>query len=149
MHVTNALYPTGAAQMQAMQEAGPPGPIVMVNLLKFKDRAVYEDGRPCDLSGRDAYALYGRAVAGLVQGVGGRILFAGAVSFLAIGEAEPLWDQIALAEYPDRRAIVTMAMSPAYQAIAVHRTAGLAGQLNIETVPHFNLADMVAKSAGS
>jgi uncharacterized protein (DUF1330 family) len=149
MHVTNALYPTGAAQMQAMQEAGPPGPIVMVNLLKFKDRAVYEDGRPCDLSGRDAYALYGRAVAGLIQGVGGRILFAGAVSFLAIGEAEPLWDQIALAEYPDRRAIVTMAMSPAYQAIAVHRTAGLAGQLNIETVPHFNLADMVAKSAGS
>ncbi len=146
MRFENALYPSGPAQMLAMQESGPAGPIVMVNLLKFKDRAAYEDGRACDLSGRDAYAVYGRAVAGLIHGVGGRILFAGEVSFLAIGQADPLWDQIALAEYPDRRAIVTMAMSAAYQEIAVHRAAGLAGQLNIETVPHFNLADVLAKS---
>ena len=57
-------------------------------------------------------------------------------------------DQIALAEYPNRAALVRMATSPEYQEIAVHRAAGLAGQLNIETLPRFNLADVLAKSAG-
>ena len=146
MRFENELYPSSADQMQAMQLPGPAGPIVMVNLLKFRDRAVYEDGRAGELSGRDAYAIYGRAVAALVHGVGGRILYAGEVSFLMLGQAEPLWDQIALAEYPNRKALVTMAMSAAYQAIAVHRAAGLEGQLNIETVPHFNLADVLAGS---
>jgi hypothetical protein len=42
---------------------------------------------------------------------------------------------------------VRMAMSPAYQEIAPHRTAALEGQLNIETVPQFNLADLLARPA--
>jgi len=41
---------------------------------------------------------------------------------------------VALALYPSRKAMLEMMMSEAYQAIADHRTAGLAGQLNIETV---------------
>jgi hypothetical protein len=42
-----------------------------------------------------------------------------------------------------------MAMSPEYQQIAVHRAAGLAGQLNIETTPQFNLADGLSRAATS
>jgi uncharacterized protein (DUF1330 family) len=57
------------------------------------------------------------------------------VTFLTIGRVEQLWDEVALAQYPSRAAFLQMAMSPAYQEIAVHREAGLEGQLNIETTP--------------
>jgi uncharacterized protein (DUF1330 family) len=145
MRFENELYPMRDEQRTAMFEPGPPGPIVMVNLLKFKPQADYEDKRPTSLSGREAYAIYGRAVVPLIMGVGGRLLFGADVSFLMLGQAEPLWDQVALAEYPNRAALVAMASSAEYQAIAVHRAAGLEGQLNIETVPRFNLADMIAR----
>ncbi len=137
MRFLNELYPSGEAQLRALMEPGPEGPIVMVNLLKFKENAAYEDARATTLSGREAYNLYGREVVKLVQEVGGRLLFGADVTFLMLGQAEPLWDQVVLVEYPNRAALVRMAMSPAYQEIAVHRTAGLAGQLNIETVPQF------------
>jgi uncharacterized protein (DUF1330 family) len=132
MKFRNDVFPTDPAQLAAMAEPGPPGPIVMVNLLKFKEKAEYADGRPCTLTGKEAYALYGAEVARLIMSTGGRILFAGDVSFLSLGMAEPLWDEVALAEYPTRADFARMAMSAAWQAISVHRAAGLAGQLNIE-----------------
>lgn len=134
MRVVNELYPSTPEQRRALREKGPDGPIVMVNLLKFRDRAQYEDGRESALSGREAYAIYGAAVAKLVEKHGGRVLFAGDVTHLMLGQADPLWDEVALAEYPDRAALVAMSMSAEWQEIAVHRTAGLEGQLNIETV---------------
>ena len=36
--------------------------------------------------------------------------------------------------YPSRKAMLEMIQLPQYAEISVHRTAGLAGQLNIETV---------------
>jgi len=51
-----------------------------------------------------------------------------------LGEVEDLWDTVAIAMYPSRAAMLKMMQMPRYQKIAVHRAAGLAGQLNIETV---------------
>ena len=133
MEVSNALYPLGAEQSKAMLEAGPKGPIVMVNLLKYRDKAEYADGRESDLSGREAYGIYGQAVAKLVEAHGGRIIFAGQVSHLTIGVVDELWDDVALVEYPNRGALLAMSTSAAYAEIAPHREAGLKGQLNIET----------------
>jgi hypothetical protein len=45
------------------------------------------------------------------------------VTNLTIGEVEELWDEIALAEYPNRAALVAMSTSEAYAKIAAHRTA--------------------------
>ncbi len=42
---------------------------------------------------------------------------------------------VALAEYPSLAAFRAMALSPEMHAIEHHRTAGLAGQLNIRTRP--------------
>jgi len=134
MQVINEVFPADPSRMQAMLEKGPDGPIFMVNLLKFKDKAEYEDARETDLSGRDAYMIYGRAVTELLPKFGGRGLFAGDVTFLAIGQVEELWDEIAIAMYPDRAAMVRMSMSDEWRDIAAHRAAGLKGQLNIETV---------------
>ena len=65
---------------------------------------------------------------------GGSITFVGDVTFLALGQVEELWDEVAIAQYPSRQALWEMSTSSEWQAIAVHRAAGLAGQLNIETV---------------
>lgn len=65
---------------------------------------------------------------------GGSITFAGDVTFLALGQVEELWDEIAIAKYPSRAALFEMSSSPEWEEIGVHRAAGLAGQLNIETV---------------
>ena len=50
------------------------GPMVMVNLLKFKDKAEYEDGRATTLTGREAYQIYGRAVTGILPMFGGQAI---------------------------------------------------------------------------
>jgi hypothetical protein len=113
MEVVNEVNPTSPERIQEMLRKGPEGPIYMVNLLKFKQEAEYEDGRDTNLSGYEAYQIYAKAVSKLLPEFGGEFFFAGDVTFLLLGQVEELWDEV---------------------AIAVHRTAGLAGQLNIETV---------------
>jgi len=134
MQVINDVYPSDPAQIEALREKGPDGPIFMVNLLKFRDRAEYEDGRATTLTGREAYQIYGRAVAGILPKFGGQAIFVADVSFLSLGRVEELWDEVAIAAYPERGAMVAMSFSPEWREAAVHRTAGLKGQLNIETV---------------
>ena len=119
MKIVNAVFP---APEQAAAFFGAPedGPFVMVNLLTFKARAEYPDGSESELSGREAYARYGAAVQSCLALVGGTSLFAGAVTDLMLGEADELWDMVALAQYPSRAAMLTMVRSPEYQAIEKH-----------------------------
>lgn len=132
MRVDNAIFPS---MEQASAFFGGPenGPFVMVNLLKFKDKAEYADGSDSDLSGAKAYARYGKAIQACLAAVGGRQIYAGNVTGLMIGEVEDQWDMIALVEYPSLSAMQKMMSSPEYKAIETHRKAGLAGQLNIRT----------------
>lgn len=134
MEVVNEVLPSSPERLAAMAEPGPAGPIFMVNLLKFKDQAEYEDGRATELTGREAYQLYGAAVSNLITEYDGEIVFAGDVTFLSLGQVEELWDEVAIAKYPNRGALLAMSTSDEWRAAAVHRAAGLAGQLNIETV---------------
>jgi hypothetical protein len=132
MQVVNKVYPN-KEQIKGFMEPVSEGPICMVNLLKFKEKAEYEDGRDTDLTGREAYALYEEGVKKLLQEIGGGIGFEGDVERLALGEVEELWDVVALAVWPSRGAMFEVMQSPDMQAISVHRSAGLAGQLNLET----------------
>ncbi len=134
MQVINAVIPP---MEQAMTFFGgaEDGPFVMVNLLKFKPKAEYEDGSDAHLTGAEAYARYGDEVRKLVEGLGGKVRYGGQVTGLMIGEVEELWDMVALAEYPSLAAFRQMALSPQMHAIEHHRKAGLAGQLNIKTRP--------------
>ena len=132
MQVMNKVYPN-KEQIKGYMEPVSEGPICMVNLLKFKEKAEYEDGRDTDLTGREAYALYEEGVKKLLQEIGGGIGFEGDVERLALGEVEELWDVVGLAVWPSRGAMFKVMQSPEMQAISVHRSAGLAGQLNLET----------------
>jgi uncharacterized protein (DUF1330 family) len=133
MEVVNKVFPN-REQIEGFMAPGQDGPIYMLNLLTFKEKAEYPDGRDTDLTGAEAYAVYSAEVAGHLATVGGRRMFAAKVERLMLGEVEELWDTAAIAMYPSRKAMMEMMSSSDYQASAVHRTAGLAGQLNIELV---------------
>ena len=133
MKVENKLMPN-EGQINGLLEKSEIGPISMVNLLKYKDKAIYEDGRDTNLTGEEAYGLYAMEVINFVEKYGGEFIFAGKVSWLMLGEVEDLWDAVAIAKYPNRKALFEMTMDPGYQKIHVHRDAGLEGQLNIETI---------------
>jgi uncharacterized protein (DUF1330 family) len=132
MEVSNAVIPN-EEQIKGFFEPGPDGPIYMVNLLKFKEQAEYEDGRETSLTGKQAYALYESGVTKLLSEFGGSGAFFADVERLMLGAVEELWDVVAVAIYPSRQAMLEMMQSPRMQEISVHRSAGLAGQLNIET----------------
>jgi uncharacterized protein (DUF1330 family) len=132
MKVTNQVYPTVEQLIPLAQESA--GPIAMVNLLKFRDKAAYADGRTEDISGREAYMRYVAEMRPIVEGAGGRFLFSGEVKNVVIGEVEEPWDAVGIAEYPSGAEFYRIATSPEVQAIGVHREAGLAGQLLILTV---------------
>lgn len=134
MEVINEVLPSDPKQLEQMAEAGPEGPIYMVNLLKFREKAEYEDGRDTDLTGRQAYQLYGAAVAQLLPKFGAQFFFMGEMTYLSLGQVEELWDEIAIVAYPNRDAFYRMSMSTDWEEISAHRNAGLAGQLNIEAV---------------
>ncbi|WP_164157451.1 DUF1330 domain-containing protein [Sandarakinorhabdus rubra] len=134
MQVKNETTPRPEVAQAFFAEAHH-GPMVMVNLLKFKDKATYPDGRDPDLSGRDAYNRYGAAVVACLEAVGGRVIYSGPVTGIMLGEVDELWDAVALAYYPSPQAMLQMVALPEYQAIEIHRYAGLAGQLNIRTRP--------------
>lgn len=134
MEVVNKVRPS-EAQMKGFLEPGHDAPIYMLNLLKFKEAAEYQDGRETDLSGAEAYGIYSAEVVEHLAKVGGAPIFSAQVERLMLGEVEELWDTVAIAMYPSRKAMMEMMMSPDYQASAVHREAGLAGQLNIEMAP--------------
>ena len=130
MQVINKVVPN-SEQMEGFTKPGPEGPIYMVNLLKFKEKAVYEDGRQTELSGQAAYALYAEVVSKLLEDVGGKIEFNAQVERLMLGEVEELWDSVAIAMYPSRAAMLEMMMTNGMHEISAHRAAGLKGQLNI------------------
>jgi uncharacterized protein (DUF1330 family) len=132
MEVKNALMPNDQ-QMAGFLEEGKDQPIYMVNLLKFKDKATYPDKRETDLTGEEAYAIYGQEVRKHLEKVGAKPIFSGKVSRLMLGEVEDLWDVVAIATYPNRKAMLDMLSDPEYIKSAQHRVAGLEGQLNIET----------------
>jgi uncharacterized protein (DUF1330 family) len=115
---------------------GDDDPILMVNLLKFKDKAEYEDGRATNLTGREAYEIYVTETREHLANVGAELILGGEISGLLLGEVEELWDAFGVARYPSRKAMITMARNPAYIESEKHRAAGLAGQLNIEVSEH-------------
>ena len=109
-----------------MLKADGDGPVSMLNLLKFKDRATYKDGE--DVSGETAYRRYASAFAKLVAGHGVTTNYSGRVLAQLIGEGAD-WDAAAIVTYPNAAKMIEMTSSDDYRKIHYHRRAGLDGQL--------------------
>ncbi len=101
-------------QIRELATGDAEGPIVMLNLLGFK-----EDG------GREAYEIYGQKVAAHLARVGGRVLHLAEGHQTVIGPPDEHWDMVILVEYPSRQAFLQMVTDPEYLKIHEHRTAAL------------------------
>ena len=130
------LQPTGD-QVRAFRDRQTGAPISMLNLLKFREKAIYEDGRESSLTGREAYNLYGEAFRKIMEPKGARVLYSGDVRGFLIGEGEDAWDAVLLIEYPSTQVMLDMWRIEEYQVAQQHRAAGLVGQILIECGPGF------------
>jgi uncharacterized protein (DUF1330 family) len=113
-----------AAAFAGTQDDG--GPIVMLNLLRYRDAADYS-GHPeaSACSGREAYRRYAREVFPLLKSVGAELQLSGAWEATVIGTPGERWDDLLIVRYPSRSAFIGMLTSAAYQKMAIHRTAAL------------------------
>jgi uncharacterized protein (DUF1330 family) len=114
-------------QIQALLDSDLEAPVVMLNLLKFAERAGDDDGGGGGAqSGRDSYTRYGDRVRSMLEQTGARILWQGRADSVVIGGDADEWDAVILVEYPSRKAFIDMTSSPKYQEVSKDRTAGLA-----------------------
>ena len=107
-------------------------PVMMLNLLRYREKADYEDGR--EVTGREAYAEYGRQSAPVFRRVGGEIVWYGKPEIMVIGPTDKHWDMMFVARYPTAGAFLEMVTDPDYRAAVSHRTAALLDSRLICTV---------------
>ena len=98
-------------------------PIMMLNLLRFHEKAVYDDAR--EATGAEAYAAYGRESRPVFSRVGGSIVWRGAPEFMLIGPPEKRWDLAFIARYPTADAFLEMITDPDYRVAVKHRQAAI------------------------
>jgi uncharacterized protein (DUF1330 family) len=108
-----------------------PGPIHMLNLVRFREKAAYPDGR--EATGAEAYAAYGRDSAPVLARLGGRIVWRGSFELMLIGPGEEHWDECFIAEYPSVAAFVEMIRDPVYREAVKHRQAAVLDSRLIRT----------------
>lgn len=106
-------------------------PVMMLNLLRFRDRAAYDDGRDC--TGAEAYAAYGRESGPVFRRVGGEILWRGDPEVTLIGPPQERWDTIFVARYPSAAAFLEMVTDPDYRVAVKHRQAAVLDSRLIRT----------------
>jgi uncharacterized protein (DUF1330 family) len=118
------IAPT-AEQIQHLASSASEDPVIMVNLLRFKEVADGVDAGD-GITGAEAYERYAAAATGHLDRVGGRIVFAAEPQESVIGPQESEWDLVVAVEYPSRTAFLTMATDPEYLKSHAHREAALA-----------------------
>lgn len=99
-------------------------PVVMLNLLRFRDQAAYEDTLEV-CSGREAYKRYSQTSLQTIAAVGGSVIFSGKAHESLIAPPGETWHQVFLVRYPSVAAFRAMLSMPQYQASVRHRTAAL------------------------
>lgn len=120
--MTGHIDPTKEA-FAAFRANDRPGPIHMLNLVRFRDRAAYADGR--EATGAEAYAAYGRDSHAVFSRLGGRIIWRGRFELMLIGPHGERWDECFIAEYPSVDAFVAMIRDPIYREAVKHRQAAV------------------------
>lgn len=105
------------------------GPVVMLNLLKFRERADYtgfETLNPgAEISGKDAYKLYMKYTQPEIEKIGSRVLFYGSANQFLIGPTNETWDAVLLVEHPSVEAFMAFAQNKDYLKTLGHRNAAL------------------------
>ena len=105
-------------------------PVVMVNLMRFRERSLDGDG-----SGWDAYLRYSALTVPMIKARGGTLLWTGEAKTVALGPRnDQKWDYVALVYYPDVAVFLEMMTSADYENLCdPHRRNGCAEHVIIAT----------------
>ena len=118
-----AVNPTGR-DLKNFLESDDGGPVVMLNLLRFKP------------GGRDSYERYAAALEStFLPRVGGEALYVGNGDTALVAEEGQAWDAVLLVRYPSRKAFSEMVADPEYQQVTHLRTEALEAAVLQPTVP--------------
>jgi hypothetical protein len=123
------IDPTEAAG-RALMMRGLAGPVVMLNLLRFRAIADYagapELAPPQPISGAAAYALYVANTLPWLVLSGAAVLFDGEGGDVLVGPAEERWDRVMLIRQSSLDSFMAFADNAPYLAGLGHRRAALA-----------------------
>ncbi|QPH55925.1 DUF1330 domain-containing protein [Pontivivens ytuae] len=97
-------------------------PIAMLNLVRLRARAAYEDE---EVDGRAAYRRYSELSAPVLARVGGQVAWSGGFEAVLIGPEDERWDLVFIARYPNAAAFIEMVRDPEYKQAVRHRTAAV------------------------
>lgn len=108
-------------------------PILMINLLRFKERADYGDEN-INVSGKQAYDTYIQGVKRCLEKIGASIFWVGHVESMVIAPPDEEWDLALLVRYQSFESLSSMSQSEEYEKLVRHRTAALDDSRLILTV---------------
>ena len=130
--------------VRGLKELENQGPVVMVNLMRFRERSLDGDG-----SGWDAYLRYSALTVPMIKARGGTLLWTGDAKAVALGVQEGNhWDYLALVYYPSVAAFIDMMTSADYETRCdPHRTNGCAEHLIIATSEAYSRFKMGSSSS--
>lgn len=116
--LTNQIQPT-EAQIAQLKTYPKNIPVVMLNILKFKARAITNE------TGQEAYARYFKNAGPFVAEAGAKLIWKGNVHTSLIGDLDNQPHIVFLVEYPSVAHFFAMVSNPAYQKIANDRSIAL------------------------
>lgn len=108
------------------------GPVWMVNLMSYRERADYGQGDDGGSSGREADDEY--APVDVLRAIGAKVVFVADVESQLLG-TDPKWDRVAIVRYATRRSFIEMQSRPDFQEKHVHKDAGMASTIVMGCVP--------------
>ena len=127
--MTSYLEPTQEAGCAFFQR-GIAGPVVMLNLLRFRAVADYaanpELAPSAPISGAAAFERYVAHTLPYLTRSGGSLMFMGEGGPFLIGPAEERWDRVMLVRQSSVQSFLAFAQDVGYLAGLGHRTAALA-----------------------
>ena len=110
------------------------GPVWMVNLMQYKQVAMYGDGESDAVTGRAADDRY--APIEILSDIGAEVVFVGDVEAQFMGDVSAgTWDRIGVVKYLTRRSFIEMQSRSDFQAKHVHKEAGMARTIVLGCTP--------------
>ncbi len=119
------------AQLSKFMSLPAETPLAMLNLFEFYNRAEYQPEDPeygtdaAEISGQQAYRLYGEGAGALIESLGGRVVFSSPAKQVMIDPDNPNWHLAAILFFPSRAAFMQMMSDPDFQKSSRHRKAAL------------------------
>jgi uncharacterized protein (DUF1330 family) len=101
------------------------GPVVMLNLLRFRELADYTETPSAAITGKEAYQLYIKHTVPHLLKSGGEILFLGKGGAFLVGPESEQWDEVMLIKQNSVADFMAFASNQEYMKGIGHRTAAL------------------------